>query len=122
MRGLAGEIASRAAHTFWQSFTGLMGAWWTASGLDLVHQVTNVSTADRFATGALAAVAASAASAVKTTLATGLSDPVRVDNRDGSAAAANAALDAALAELDASPIPKTPAAAPATITAEPTAT
>lgn len=58
--------ALRAFHTFWQSFSALLAVTWVASGLD-VSQVTDWSSAKRFAFAALTAVGAAALAALRKT-------------------------------------------------------
>ena len=61
------DLALRALHTFWQSFVAIIGVTYAASGLN-VGQIVDVDSAKRFALALLAAVAAAALSAVKTTV------------------------------------------------------
>lgn len=77
-----------ALHTFWQFFVGLIAAWWLASGLNAVHQVTDVASAKRFALAAAGAVLAAALSAAMHTLQNYVAggkvfDPTAIDVPDG---------------------------------------
>jgi hypothetical protein len=62
------DLASRAGKTFLQSFGGILSAWWISTGTDLIHQIKDVSSAERFGTTILSAVLAAAISAVHNTL------------------------------------------------------
>lgn len=66
-RKAARDLAARAFHTWWQTFLSVVVFTWTASGLD-VGSVGDWSSARHFAWGAVLAVGAAAASALKTTL------------------------------------------------------
>lgn len=59
-------ILTKALHTLWQSFAGIETVWYASSGANLWHQVNDVSSAERFALGALGAAAAALFSAAKT--------------------------------------------------------
>lgn len=61
------DLTGRALHTFWQAFLAVVGATWAASGLD-IGSITDLDSARRFGLGALAALAAAALSAGKTTM------------------------------------------------------
>lgn len=94
-------IVVPALHTFWQFFAGLVAAWWLASGLTAVHQVTDVASAKRFALAALGAVLAAALSAAMHTVqqyavAGKIFDPTAIDVPDGPEPADLAAAHAAL--------------------------
>lgn len=56
-------ILKPALHTLWQTFVGLVAAWWGAAGLVGVTSVRNVDDAKRFALSGAAAVLAALASA-----------------------------------------------------------
>ena len=64
----AKAILTPALHTFWQTFSGLIGVWWIASGLGAAHQIADVASAKRFAFALLTATAGAALSALKTTV------------------------------------------------------
>lgn len=59
------DLALRAFHTFWQTFTAVFGGLYVASGLD-VTQVVDVDSGKRFLAGVVAAAGAAALSATKT--------------------------------------------------------
>jgi hypothetical protein len=61
------SVLVRAAHTYWQSFAGVLGVTWAASGLNL-SQVTDLSSAKRFGLAALTAVLAAALAAARTSV------------------------------------------------------
>ena len=65
------DLAKRAGHTFWQTFSAALAVLWASSGLhvaDLVH----ISAVHKLAVGVIAAAAASMLSTVKTLIAGGL--------------------------------------------------
>lgn len=59
-----------ALHTLWQTFVGLLGVWWAASGAALFSSVSDVASAKRVAVAVLAAVLAALLSAAKSTAKT----------------------------------------------------
>lgn len=61
------NLAERAAHTWWEAFSAVVGVTWAASGVGM-DKVTDWSSAQHFAIGAVAAVGAAALSAAKTTV------------------------------------------------------
>jgi hypothetical protein len=71
------DVALRAAHTFWQTFTASLAVLWAASGLNVSDLVT-VSAAHKLAAAVLAAAGASALSTLKS-LAAGVAPGIVAD-------------------------------------------